>query len=148
MDTLNYHIQLPHFTAMLSFLLVLCILGMLPFWWQMQTIGKHFFLIEEQGKEYGKKTSHTAFSIMELQLTAPLERVLHLVRQMNPKTKETLRMQLRLDGYFMPFLYLGLFFLGGIALRQAYLIEYCAVMENFTTGGRLLATKLPAVEAK
>jgi hypothetical protein len=106
----EYCIYIDNPDRLLLWLMLLCVLGSLVTSWMMAAISK-FFLYRVSGEDELKK-----FSIMQLEFPWSFEKFKNLIDQMTDKTKDTVRMQLNVDYYFMPFIYLLLFFGGCFVL--------------------------------
>ena len=108
-DAFTYTVDIPGFSNMLLWLMLLCFLGCLVTLWPM-LIMSQFFL----------RKDGTRFSILLFQLPLSISKFQSLVNDINGNTKDTVRMNLKLDYYFMPFMYLLLLFTGWYVLHQQF----------------------------
>jgi hypothetical protein len=113
-DYFDYHIHIEKFSALLLWLTVLCFLGILIIGYAM-TVMSRFFLTEKD-KETGKVKK---FSIIDFELPYSFTRFKNIIDNLSDNTKDTVRMNLKLDYKFMPFAYLFLFF-GGWYIMQRH----------------------------
>lgn len=108
-DAFNYTINIPGFSSLLLWLMLLCFLGCCVTLWPM-LIMTQFFLRKDGSR----------FSILLFQLPLSISRFQSLVNDINGNTKDTVKMNLKLDYYFMPFAYLLLLFGGWFVLHQQF----------------------------
>ncbi len=100
-DFFEYHIYIKDFSRLLLWLMFVCFLGVFISGWAMSVMSR-FFLTDK-----GRK-----FSIIDFELPYSFKRFKEIIDHISEKTKDTVRMNLKLDYYFMPFAYLLLFFGG------------------------------------
>lgn len=109
-DVFSYNINIPDFSNLLLWLMLLCFLGCCVTLWPMLVMSK-FFLRKDGSR----------FSILLFQLPLSVSKFKTLVDTITSRTKDTIRMNLKLDYFFMPFAYLLLLFGGWFTLhRQQY----------------------------
>jgi hypothetical protein len=106
-DAFTYTINIPDFSSLLLWLMLLCFLGCCITLWPMLVMSKFFLR---------KDGSH--FSILLFQLPFSISRFQALIDNISGRTKDTVRMNLKLDYYFMPFAYLLLLFAGWYLLHR------------------------------
>ncbi len=83
------------------------------------TIASGFFLTQKD-KETGRVRK---FSILDFELPYSFTRFTKIMNNLSDKTKDTVRMNLKLDYYFMPFAYLFLFFGGWYIMQRHHLFS-------------------------
>ena len=110
----EYTIYIERPDQLLLWLMLLCLLGFLITGWAMTAMSRFFFYDASEGKE--REENLRPFSILQLELPWSYNKFQNITQHMPEKTKDTVRMQLRLDYYFMPFVYLFLFFGGCFVL--------------------------------
>jgi len=110
-DVLNFHIQIQDFSRLLIWLMLLCFLGFCITGYAM-LVSSRFFLT--------KTGQH--FSIIDFELPFSLSKFKSLIDNLTSKTKDTIRLNLQLDYYFMPFAYLLLFFAGWYVLQREQIV--------------------------
>ena len=109
-DIFSYTINIPDFSSLLLWLMLLCFLGCCVTLWPMLVMSK-FFLRKDGSR----------FSIFLFQLPLSISKFQTLVDNITSRTKDTIRMNLKLDYFFMPFFYLLILFGGWLTLhRQQY----------------------------
>ncbi len=106
-DIFDYHIYIGDFSQLLLWLMVVCFLGLCITVRPMLVISR-FFVTKK----------HTKFSIMNFKLPYSFTKFKGIIDNISDKTKDTVRMNLKLDYYFMPFAYLFLFFSGWYVLQR------------------------------
>lgn len=109
-DVFEYHIQIEDFSSLLVWLMLLCLLGVCITGWPMLVMSK-FFLTKTGSR----------FSIINFELPFSFSKLKSIIENSTERTKETVRMNLKLDYYFMLFAYLLLFFAGWYVLHQQQL---------------------------
>jgi hypothetical protein len=117
-DSFDYHIHIEDFSSLLLWLTVVCLLGALVTTVPM-IIMSRFFLTERDAVNGRVKR----FSIIDFELPYSFSRFKSLIGNISEKTKDTVRMSLRMDYYFMPFAYLFLFFGGWYIMQRHHLFE-------------------------
>jgi len=106
-DYFDYHIHIQNFSSLLLWLTVLCFLGIFITGYPMSVMSR--FFLTEKDKETGKVSK---FSIIDFELPYSFTRFKNIIDRLSDNTKDTVRMNLKLDYKFMPFAYLFLFFGG------------------------------------
>lgn len=71
-----------------------------------------FFFYWKKAEQPEETDGFSKFSIMQLELPWSSTKFQDIISGMSTQTKDTVRMQLHADNYFMPFMYLFLFFCG------------------------------------
>ena len=117
-DSFDYHIHIEHFSSLLLWLTVVCMLGAIVTTVPM-IIMSRFFLTEKDAVNKRVKR----FSIIDFELPYSFSRFKKLIGNISANTKDTVRMSLRMDYYFMPFAYLFLFFGGWYIMQRHHLFE-------------------------
>ena len=115
-DVFDYHIHVEHFSWLLLWLTVVCVIGAVVTTMPMITMSR-FFLTEADA--ISGRVKH--FSIIDFELPYSFSRFKNLIGHISEKTKDTVRMSLRMDYYFMPFAYLFLFFGGWYMMQRHHL---------------------------
>jgi hypothetical protein len=105
-DVFTFTITIPDFSSLLLWLMLLCFLGCCVTLWPMLVMSR--FFLRKDG---------TRFSILLFQLPFSISKFQSLVNNITGRTKDTVRMNLKLDYYFMPFVYLLLLFGGWYVLH-------------------------------
>ena len=98
-DSFDYHIHIEHFSSLLLWLTVVCMLGAIVTTVPM-IIMSRFFLTEKDAVNKRVKR----FSIIDFELPYSFSRFKKLIGNISANTKDTVRMSLRMDYYFMPLL--------------------------------------------
>ncbi len=111
-DFFEYHIYIKDFSRLLLWLMFVCFLGVFISGWAMSVMSR-FFLTDK-----GRK-----FSIIDFELPYSFKRFKEIIDHISEKTKDTVRMNLKLDYYFMPFAYLLLFFGGWYIMQRHHLLS-------------------------
>ena len=106
-DVFSYTINIPDFSNLLLWLMLLCFLGCCVTLWPMLVMSK-FFLRKDGSR----------FSILLFLLPLSVSKFQTLVDTITGRTKDTIRMNLKLDYFFMPFAYLLLLFGGWFTLHR------------------------------
>lgn len=106
-DVFTYTINIPDFGNLLLWLILLCFLGCCITLWPMLIMNR--FFLRKDGSQ---------FSILLFQLPLSISKFQSLVDNISGRTKDTVRMNLKLDYYFMPFIYLLLLFGGWYVLHR------------------------------
>jgi len=117
-DYFDYHIHIENFSALLLWLTLLCFLGIFITGYAM-TVMSRFFLTEKD-KDTGKVKK---FSIIDFELPYSFTRFKNLLGNLSANTKDTVRMNLKMDYKFMPFAYLFLFFGGWYIMQRHHLFS-------------------------
>lgn len=115
-DIFDYHIHIEHFSSLLLWLTILCLLGIFITSWPMMMMSR--FFLTERDTDTGKVRK---FSIIDFELPYSFRRFRNIVDHISEKTKDTVRMNLKLDFKFMPFAYLFLFFGGWYIMQRHHL---------------------------
>ena len=126
-DYFDYHIHIENFSALLLWLTVLCFLGIFVTGYAMSVMSR--FFLTEKDKETGKVSR---FSIIDFELPYSFTRFKNLLGNLSDNTKDTVRMNLKMDYKFMPFAYLFLFFWWMVYYATASFI-FCKrrLLQNF-----------------
>lgn len=106
-DVFSYTINIPDFSNLLLWLMFLCFLGCCVTLWPMLIMSK--FFLRKDG---------TRFSILLFQLPLSVSKFKTLVDTITDRTKDTVRMNLKIDYFFMPFAYFLLLFGGWLTLHR------------------------------
>ena len=112
-DVFDYHIHIQNFSRLLIWLMLVCLLGLFVTGWAMMVMGR--FFLTEKNKESGRVRK---FSIIDFELPYSFTRFKNITDTLSKRTKDTVRMNLKLDYLFMPFLYLFLFFGGWYMMHR------------------------------
>jgi hypothetical protein len=115
-DNFDYHIHIEHFSGLLLWLTVVCLLGAAITSLSMMTMSK--FFLTDKNAATGRVQK---FSIIDFELPYSFSRFKNLIDHISEKTKDTVRMNLRMDYCFMPFIYLFLFFGGWYIMQRHHL---------------------------
>lgn len=117
-DIFDYHIHIEHFSSLLLWLTLLCLLGIFITGWPMMMMSR--FFLTEKDKDTGKIRK---FSIIDFELPFSFTRFKNIIDDISEKTKDIVRMNLKLDYKFMPFAYLFLFFGGWYIMQRHHLFS-------------------------
>src|SRR5215218_1744864 len=115
-DVFDYHIHIQDFSRLLIWLMLVCFLGLCITSWAMMVMSR--FFLTGKDKETGKIRK---FSIIDFELPYSFTRFKNIVDHISDKTKDTVRMNLKMDYKFMPFAYLFLFFGGWYIMQRHHL---------------------------
>ncbi len=111
-DVFDYHIYIEQFSSLLIWLMLVCFLGLCITGFAMIVISR-FFLTKTGSR----------FSIIDFELPFSFTKFKGIVDNTTDNTKETIRMSLKMDYYFMLFAYSFLFFAGWYVLQQQPLMQ-------------------------
>ncbi len=106
-DVFEYRIYIEHFSNLLIWLTLVCFLGLCVTGFAIIVISR-FFLTK----------AGTRFSIIDFELPLSFTRFKGIIDNTTDNTKDTVRMNLKMDYLFMLFAYLFLFFGGWYVLQQ------------------------------
>lgn len=112
-DIFEYQVHIEQFSWILLWLMLLCFLGLIITGWTMQVMSR--FFLTEKNKETGETRK---FSIINFELPYSYANFKSIINNISERTKDTVRMNLNFDYYFMPFAYLFLFFGGWYMLHS------------------------------
>ncbi len=111
-DVFFLTIEIENYSQFLGWLIFVCLMGTVLTGWLMLSVSRYF--LTDKGER---------FSILQLQLPRSHQMYQELLLQLSNKTKTTVRLQLRIDLYFMPFFYGLLFFVGWYFYRTLGSLE-------------------------
>jgi hypothetical protein len=106
-DVFDYHIHIEKFSNLLVWLIFICFAGLCLTGFPMLVMSRFFFT----------KTG-SRFSIINMELPFSFTKFRDIIDGTSNSTKDTMRMNLKLDYYFMIFAYLLLFFAGWFVLQR------------------------------
>ena len=112
-DVFDYHIHIENFSNLLVWLIFVCFGGLCLSGFPMVVISR-FFLTKNGSR----------FSIMNFELPFSFTKFRDIIEGTTDKTKDTVRLNLKLDYYFMIFAYLLLFFAGWYVLQRQQITLY------------------------
>ena len=121
---LEFRVQHPD--EVLLWLTFICALGAISTSWQMSRMSNFFFYkrLQPDGNMDKEENLWQQFSIMQLEFPRSKKSISEIITGMTTQVKETVRMQLRIDYYFMPFAYLFLLFGASFVLWRLKLDGY------------------------
>jgi hypothetical protein len=110
-DVFDYQIHIDNFSSLLLSLILVCFFGLCATAWRMFVISR--FFLNKNGSR---------FSILNFELPYSFTKFKNIIENISDKTKDAVRMNLKLDYFFMPFAYLFLFFGGLYMLHRQHLL--------------------------